>query len=176
MEALLVRRVDAVRLIVIGVQPDWHLRCINAANGTSCWKVDGRLLDEIGRTSYVLERLLRVAYGSSQVVSDASSIDRREFQGSAMSGRSGALRCNAWNVGSSADSRPSVRSLAMVWRRMHHRHKHSGNVFEATDAASLKACTSAGTSRSFRREPIGVEVYFVSGKIRFDGPLSAQPF
>ncbi|WP_216674451.1 hypothetical protein, partial [Paraburkholderia madseniana] len=59
-EAFLVRRVEAVRLIVIGVQPDWHLRCVNAANGTSCWKVDGRLLDEIGRTSYVLERLLRV--------------------------------------------------------------------------------------------------------------------
>lgn len=60
MEALLVRRVQAVRLIVIGVQPDWHLRCINAANGTTCLKVDGRLVDEIGRTSYVFERLLRV--------------------------------------------------------------------------------------------------------------------
>lgn len=60
MEAFLVRRVETVRLIVIGVQPDWHLRCINAANGKSYWKVDGRLLDEIGRTSYVLERLLRV--------------------------------------------------------------------------------------------------------------------
>ncbi|SOE49667.1 hypothetical protein SAMN05446635_0284 [Burkholderia sp. OK233] len=63
MEAFLVRRVETVRLIVIGVQPDWHLRCINAANGTSRRKVDDRLLDEIGRTSYVLERLLRVELG-----------------------------------------------------------------------------------------------------------------
>jgi hypothetical protein len=54
-----------MRLLVIGVQPDWHPRCINAANGTSCWKVNGRLLDEIGRMSCVLERLLRVELGQS---------------------------------------------------------------------------------------------------------------
>jgi len=74
---MLLRRVQAVRLIVIGVQPDWHLRCINAANGTSCWKVDGRLLDEIGRTSYVLERLLRVDKRRSCLPDSGRSRTRR---------------------------------------------------------------------------------------------------
>ena len=77
MEAFLVRRVETVRLIVIGVQPDWHLRCINAANGTSRRKVDGRLLDEIGRTSYVLERLLRVDQSRSSSGSVRPTRDNR---------------------------------------------------------------------------------------------------
>jgi hypothetical protein len=70
--ALLVLRVQAIRLLVIGVQPDWHPTCINAANGTSCWKVNGRLLDEIGRMSCALERLLRVQTVSKRALRQAS--------------------------------------------------------------------------------------------------------
>lgn len=117
----------------------------------------------------------RVRSSVSVTKARASPMADHVLPGSTRNGRSGALRCNLWNVGSRADSRPSVCRLALVRGRVPYRRKHSGNVFDATNAVSLKTSTSAGTSRSFWREPIGVEIFFVSANIRVDALLSAQP-